>query len=54
MRTESRRIPVAFQVWRSQHRSQGHIAEGLWIVIVSSIVVEIVGIQEPIAGRIWR
>ena len=49
MRAESRRVPVAFQVWRSQRRSQGHVAEGL-----SFVVVEIVGIQESVAGWIWR
>jgi len=47
MRAESRRVAVAFQVWRSQRRCQGHIAEGL-----PFIVVEIVGIQEPVASWI--
>ena len=47
---ESGGVSVAFQVWRYQHWSQGHIAEQLGTVVVSFVVVDVVGIREPFAG----
>jgi len=44
MRAESRGYSVAFQVWRSLRRSQGYVAEGLWMIFVLPVVIEAAGI----------